>query len=160
MAVPILPALKKLAVGLATDKKGRNWLIGIVCGIVFLILMPIMAVLSIFSGSLDVDMNAVLDKVYQQQTQMESVALEIEEEMRNAGFSTEQMLKAQALYLLALQDEGEKADFVTQLVACFQSEQTDEELVDSVNAVFGTKIKTQELIRAVEELKATQVSNE
>ena len=44
MAFPIIPILKKVAVTLVTDKKARKVILGIVLGIIFVILMPIIAV--------------------------------------------------------------------------------------------------------------------
>ena len=38
MAAPIIPILKKIAVALASDKKGRNWLLGILAGVLLLIM--------------------------------------------------------------------------------------------------------------------------
>ena len=40
MAVPIIPILKKVAVAIVSDKKGRKVVIGIVLGIIFVIMIP------------------------------------------------------------------------------------------------------------------------
>ena len=160
MAAPIIPILKKIAVALVSDKKGRNWLLGILCGILFIIIMPIIAVLGIFSGGIDLNMDGLFDKVYEQQAKMEVVAAEIEEEMLNAGFTQTQVEEAQTLYVFALHDEGEEDGFVLRLVECFEVEQTDEELVSAVNTEFGKDIKCEDFQNAVQEFRDTQVSDE
>ena len=161
MAAPIIPILKKIAVALVSDKKGRNWLLGILCGILFIIIMPIIAVLGIFSGGIDLNMDGLFDKVYEQQAKMEVVAAEIEEEMLNAGFTQTQVEEAQTLYVFALHDEGEEDGFVERLIGCFTMEdQTDEELVSAVNTEFGKDIKCEDFQNAVQEFRDTQVSDE
>ena len=49
MAAPIIPILKKLAVALVTDKKFRNRVFGIILGILVIIMLPVMAVVGVFS---------------------------------------------------------------------------------------------------------------
>ena len=73
MAAPIIPILKKIAVAFVSDKKGRKWLLGIILGVLFLLLMPIIAVLGIFSGGIDINTDGLFDKVYEQQAKMEVV---------------------------------------------------------------------------------------
>ena len=161
MAAPIIPILKKVAVALVSDKKGRKWLLGIILGVMFLLLMPIIAVLGIFSGGIDINTDGLFDKVYVQQAKMEVVVQEIEDEMLNAGYTQTQVEEAQTLYVFALHDEGEEDGFVLRLVGCFTTEeQTDEELVSAVNTEFGKDIKTEDFQNAVQEFRDTQVSDE
>ena len=121
MAAPIIPILKKIAVALVSDKKGRKWLLGIILGVLFLILMPIIAVLGIFSGGIDLNTDGLFDKIYEQQAQMEIVAQEIEAEMLNAGYTQVEVQEAQTLYLFVLHDEGAEDGFVLRLVGCFEA---------------------------------------
>ena len=161
MAAPIIPILKKIAVALVSDKKGRNWLIGILCGALFLIMMPIIAVLGIFSGGIDLNLDSVYEQVYDQQAQMESVVQEIEDEMYLAGYSEAQIQKAQTMYLLALHDESQEDGFVLRLVGCFTvEEQTNEDIVQKVNTEFGKEITIEDFQNAVQEFRDTQVSDE
>lgn len=161
MAAPIIPILKKIAVALVSDKKGRNWLIGILCGVLFLIMMPIIAVLGIFSGGIDLNLDSVYEQVYDQQAQMESVVQEIEDEMYLAGYSESQIQKAQTMYLLALHDESQEYGFILRLIGCFiAEEQTDEDIVQKVNTEFEKSITLEEFQNAVQEFRDTQVSNE
>ena len=160
MAAPIIPILKKVAVAIVSDKKGRKWLLGVILGITFIILMPIIALLGIFSGGLDLNLDGIYDKIHEQQAKMEIVAQDIEDEMLNAGYTQEEVQEAQTLYIFALHDEAEEDGFVLRLVGCFEADQTDEELVQKVNTQFGKEITTEEFQNAVQEFRDTQVSDE
>ncbi len=61
MSATIGAALKKIAVALLTDKKVIKTIGGIVLGIIIIVIMPIIAVVSIFNGSMDID----TDKLHQ-----------------------------------------------------------------------------------------------
>ena len=160
MAAPIIPILKKVAVAIVSDKKGRKWLLGVILGITFIILMPIIALLGIFSGGLDLNLDGIYDKINEQQAKMEIVAQDIEDEMLNAGYTQQDVQEAQTLYIFALHDEAEEDGFVLRLVGCFEADQTDEELVQKVNTEFGKEITTEEFQNAVQEFRDTQVSDE
>ena len=160
MAATIIPILKKVAVAIVSDKKGRKWLLGVILGITFIILMPIIALLGIFSGGLDLNLDGIYDKIHEQQAKMEIVAQDIEDEMLNAGYTQVEVQEAQTLYLFALHDEAEEDGFVLRLVGCFEADQTDEELVQKVNTEFGKEITTEEFQNAVQEFRDTQVSDE
>ena len=160
MAAPIIPILKKVAVAIVSDKKGRKWLLGVILGITFIILMPIIALLGIFSGGLDLNLDGIYDKIHEQQAKMEIVAQDIEDEMLNAGYTQQEVQEAQTLYIFALHDEAEEDGFVLRLVGCFETDQTDEELVQKVNTEFGKEITTEEFQNAVQEFRDTQVSDE
>ncbi len=160
MAAPIIPILKKVAVALVSDKKGRKWLLGVILGITFIILMPIIALLGIFSGGLDLNLDGIYDKIHEQQAKMEIVAQDIEDEMLNAGYTQQEVQEAQTLYIFALHDEAEEDGFVLRLVGCFEADQTDEELVQKVNTEFGKEITTEDFQNAVQEFRDTQVSDE
>ena len=160
MAAPIIPILKMVAVAIVSDKKGRKWLLGVILGITFIILMPIIALLGIFSGGLDLNLDGIYDKIHEQQAKMEIVAQDIEDEMLNAGYTQQEVQEAQTLYIFALHDEAEEDGFVLRLVGCFEADQTDEELVQKVNTEFGKEITTEEFQNAVQEFRDTQVSDE
>lgn len=160
MAAPIIPILKKVAVAIVSDKKGRKWLLGVILGITFIILMPIIALLGIFSGGLDLNLDGIYDKINEQQAKMEIVAQDIEDEMLNAGYTQQEVQEAQTLYIFALHDEAEEDGFVLRLVGCFEADQTDEELVQNVNTEFGKEITTEDFQNAVQEFRDTQVSDE
>lgn len=153
MAFPIIPILKKVAVTLVTDKKARKVILGIVLGIIFVILMPIIAVLGIFSGGIDLGLDDINSLVAQQQAVGESTLTAIEETMLDEGYSQLKVEEAQAIYLLALFDKGDEENFVERLVGCFATEQTDTELITAVNDEFGTAIIPSDFTVAVQEIR-------
>ena len=55
MSATIGAALKKIAVSLLTDKKVIKTIGGIVIGIIIIVVMPIVAVVAVFNGSMDID---------------------------------------------------------------------------------------------------------
>lgn len=79
--------------------------------------------------------------------------LSIETEMTSAGFA-DKIKDAQVLFTLALSDYVEQDDFVTKLVGCFSADQTDEQLIDTVNATFGTELKTEDFTNAMVNIRA------
>ena len=160
MAFPIIPILKKVAVTLVTDKKARKVILGIVLGIIFVILMPIIAILGIFSGGIDLGLDDINSLVEQQQTVGESTLTAIEEKMLSEGYSQLKVEEAQAIYLLALFDKTDEENFVERLVGCFEEEQTDAELIASVNAEFGTAITPSEFTEALKEVREKYLNQE
>jgi hypothetical protein len=55
MGAAIGAALKKLAVAIFTNPKVLKTVVGIIIGIIVIICMPIIAVVPIFNGSMDID---------------------------------------------------------------------------------------------------------
>jgi len=153
MAVPIIPILKKVAVAIVSDKKGRKVVIGIVLGIIFVIMMPIIAIMGIFSGGIDLGLDDINSLIEQQQTVGESTLTAIEESMLDEGYSQLKVEEAQAIYLLALFDKTDEENFVDRLVGCFATEQTDTDLISAVNAEFGTAINSSDFTVAVQEIR-------
>ena len=60
MSATIAAALKKIAVALLTNPKALKTILGIVLGILLIIIMPIAAVLGIFSGAVEIDTSRFL----------------------------------------------------------------------------------------------------
>ena len=52
MSATVAAALKKIAVALLTDKKALKTIGGIVLGVLIIIIMPIVAVVSLFNGGI------------------------------------------------------------------------------------------------------------
>ena len=88
MAVPVAAILKKVAVAVGSNKKVLKTVCGIVLGIIFIVLMPIIALLGIFSGDteLDIDTEPIYGWIEEGQTEFESVFREVEGKMMEAGF--------------------------------------------------------------------------
>ncbi len=154
MAAPaIIPILKKVASVVLSDKKGRKAVLMIVGIVLVIVLLPIIALLGIFSGGIDLGLNDINSLVQEQQQVGESTPTAIEEQMLEAGYSELRVEEAQAVYLLALFDKGDEDQFVERLVGCFEEEQTDAELISAVNAEFGTAINHTEFTEALKEIR-------
>ena len=113
MSVTVGAALKKIAVALLTNPKVIKTIGGIVLGIIIIIIMPIVAVVSIFNGGIDLDTDRLqlmvvenLSAEEQAKLQLvEDTMLSIESEMKAAGFSG-RVKEAQVLYALILSEHA------------------------------------------------------
>ena len=161
MAAPIIPILKKLAVALVTDKKFRNRVFGIILGILIIIMLPVMAVVGVFSELGNINTSEMEQILSEYETTASAVATEIEEEMTALGFTALKIEEAQTLYAFALYDYGTEEGFVEKLVGCYSmEEQTDEELIAKVNESFGTEYTADEYTDLMQEIRATHVLDE
>ena len=68
MSATVAAALKKIAVYILTDKKALKVVGGIVLGIIIIIIMPIVALLGIFTGSVDIDTDRLHEMIAEQQS--------------------------------------------------------------------------------------------
>ena len=59
MSATVAAALKKIAVAILTDTKALKTVGGIVLGIIIIIIMPILAVVSIFNGDVNIDTDGI-----------------------------------------------------------------------------------------------------
>ena len=152
MSATVGAALKKIAVSLLTDKKVLKVVGGIVLGIIIIIVMPIVAIVSIFNGTIEFD-TAELQQMVEQNLSAEEIAklqgvedtmYAIEDAMTAAGYDWQKVREAQVLYVTALYEFSFEPDFVNKLVGCFALNQTDEQLIAAVNAAFGTDIDAAE----------------
>lgn len=106
MSATVAAALKKIAVALLTDKKVLKTVGGIVLGIIIIIIMPIVAVVSIFNGDINIDTDRLQQMVVQNLSAEEEAKLQfvedtmlaIEDEMTAAGFDAQRAKEAQVLY--------------------------------------------------------------
>lgn len=161
MAAPaIIPILKKVASVVLSDKKGRKAVLMIVGIVLVIIILPIIALLGIFSGGIDLGLNDINSMVQEQQQVGEATLVAIEEAMLDEGYSQLRVEEAQAVYLLALFDKSDEENFVERLVGCFEEEQTDAELIASVNAEFGTAITPSEFTEALKEVREKYLNQE
>ena len=161
MAAPIIPILKKLAVALVTDKKFRNRVFGIILGILVIIMLPVMAVVGVFSELGNINTSEMEQILSEYEATASAVATEIEEEMTALGFTALKIEEAQTLYAFALYDYGAEEGFVEKLVGCYSlEEQTDEELIAKVNETFGTEYTVDEYTDLMQEIRDTHVLDE
>lgn len=156
----IAAALKKIAVSLLTNPKVLKTIGGIVLGIIIIIIMPVIAVISIFNGNMNIDTDRLQQMVEENLSAEEQEKLQfledtmhgIEEAMTAAGFSMQQVKEAQVLYVLALSDKASEEGFIENLVGCFAADQTDEQLIGVVNETFGTEIAVSDFTKLMNSL--------
>ncbi len=155
MAAPaIVPIIKKVATVVLSDKKGRKVVIGIVLGVIVIIIMPIIAVLGLFNGSIDMNTDRLQEMIRENNTEASTYLTAIEEKMSEAGYSSLQIEEAQVLYTHALFDKSVDEGFVDKLIACYNlEEQSDEELIAKVNETFDTDIPVSEYTAAVKSIR-------
>lgn len=167
MSATVAAALKKIAVAVLTNKKLRRVVLGIILGIIIIIIMmPMVAILSIFSGDIDIDTDRLQDIVMEEMSDEEKAKLQTVEDMMNAiesamtekGFAAERTKEAQVLYTLALYDYAKADDFVDKLVGCFDEGQSDEQLIAAVNAAFGTELKTEDYSNVMNSIRAKAIN--
>ncbi len=150
MAAPAVgAALKKVATYILTDKKALK-VVGLIVGIILvIILLPIGALLAIFNGGIEIDTGR-LDEIYQErQIQLVEIWESVESAMTDAGFDQTRIDEAQALFIFGLSEHIGEDGFADDLVSCFEEEQTDSELIDAVNAKFGTSIEVEDFQNAM-----------
>ncbi len=126
MSFSVGAALKKVAVSLLTDKKVLKWAGGIVLGALIIIMIPFAVIISLGSGQIKIDTEGLLNQ--------------ITTKMKAKKFTDEQIQKAHMLYFGALYEKADDPKFVDNLVSCFKTKQTDEELIKAVNKKFGTSL--------------------
>lgn len=156
MSATVAAALKKIAVAILTNPKVLKTIGGIVLGIIIIIIMPIVAILAIFNGDVNIDTDRLNELVMENLNEeerdnlqhMDETLLSIESAMAEAGFES-RYKEAQTLYLLGLTGHSSEEDFIEKLVGCFGEEQTDEQLVDAVNEAFGTEISVESFVMAM-----------
>ena len=159
MSATVAAALKKIAVYILTDKKALKVVGGIILGIIIIIIMPIVALLGIFTGSVDIDTDRLHEMIAEQQSVATQSWSNVETAMTNAGYDSLRIQEAQALFTFALYDHASEPDFASKLVGCFAQEQTDEELISAVNAAFGTNIVTADFTNVMASTRAAYIDS-
>lgn len=109
MSATIGAALKKIAVALLTDKKVIKTIGGIIIGIIIIVVMPIIAVVSIFNGSMDIDTDKLCQSIQENISaeQMENLQLindtmtEVENQLKSKKLSSYNT-QAEVIYLSIL----------------------------------------------------------
>lgn len=149
MSATVGAALKKVATYILTDKKALKT-VGISLGIVIvIIIMPIIALLGIFNGTVDIDTDRLRQLIQDNQSAMIENWTKVETAMTNAGYDSMRIQEAQTLYVFALYDHADESGFVTKFVDCFSAGQTDADLIGKINSAFGTSIKVQDFTNAM-----------
>ena len=163
MSATVAAALKKLSAVVLSDKNNLKTAVGIIIGIIVIIAMPIAAVLSIFSGNMNIDTNRLQQMITESLTSeeednlkfIEDTMLSLDEKMTAAGFPN-RVKEAQVIYVLALSDYSREDGFTNKLVNCFAADQTDEQLILAVNETFGTDIKSEDFTKVMNDIRAKE----
>ena len=163
MSATVAAALKKLSAVVLSDKNNLKTVVGIITGIIVIIVMPIAAVLSIFSGDMNIDTDRLQQMITESLTSeeednlkfIEDTMLTLDEKMTAAGFPN-RVKEAQVLYVLALSDYSREDGFTDKLVGCFTADQTNEQLILAVNEAFETDIKSEDFTKIMNDIRAKE----
>lgn len=163
MSATVAAALKKLSAVVLSDKNNLKTVVGIIIGIIVIIVMPIAAVLSIFSGDMNIDTDRLQQMITESLTSeeednlkfIEDTMLTLDEKMTAAGFPN-RVKEAQVLYVLALSDYSKEDGFTDKLVDCFAANQTNEQLILAVNEAFETDIKSEDFTKIMNDIRAKE----
>lgn len=151
MAVPIIPILKKVGAAMLSNKKGRKTVLYIILTVTIIVMLPMIAVMGIFSNDVNVDTSEI-DGIIQERERIEAERhAEIERVMTDAEYNEIKIREAQAIYSFALFDIASD-DLAQKLSDCFMAE-TDEELVKRINATFGTNFAYEEIVAVLESVR-------
>lgn len=151
MAVPIIPILKKVGAAVLSNKKGRKTVLYIILTVTIIVMLPAIAVMGIFSNDVNIDTSEI-ESIIQEREKIEAERhAEIERVMTVAGHEELKIREAQAIYSFALFDIADD-DLAQNLSDCFSAE-TDEELVEKINAAFGTNIAYEEIVTILESVR-------
>lgn len=151
MAVPIIPILKKVGAAVLSNKKGRKTVLYIILTVTIIVTLPMIAVMGIFSGDVNIDTSEI-ESIIQEREKIEAERhAEIERIMTDAGYEELKIREAQAIYSFALFDIADD-DLARKISDCFSAE-TDEELVEKINATFGTNFAYEEIVAVLESVR-------
>ena len=158
MAVPIIPILKKIGAAVLSNKKGRKTVLYIIITVTIIVMLPMIAVMGIFSNDVRIDTSEI-ESIMQEREKIEAERhAEIERVMTDAGYSEIKIREAQAIYSFALFDTAGD-DLAQKLSECFSAE-TDEELVEKINAAFGRNFEYREITAILTEVRQNNLSED
>lgn len=160
MSATIGAALKKIAVALLSNPKIIKTIGGIIIGIIVILIMPVIVVVSLFNGDIEVDVDklnqSIQSNILDEQTEnlqlINDTMTEIEKQLDKKKLSSYNS-QAEVIYLLSLSDKSEDEDFVKNFVSCFKKDRSDKDLINAVNRKFGTDIKYDEFEKMVRSVK-------
>jgi len=147
--VPALKAAaKKIAVSAVTDKKVGKAVLGIIGGVIFILITPVLAIIAIFQSGAQLDFAALAAQTQSEQlAYFEQVMLAIEDEISAQELKIDP-LKAQIIYLCALQNREREEGFYAEYIACFAGEQ---DAFEAIGEAFGVTF-TEDDITKIEQL--------
>ena len=164
MSAAVGAALKKIAVALLTDKGVMKALWMVILVLLVTLLLPLMALVAVLSGNVELDTNALMNRIEANLSDSDRAMLTAVEDTMDAietalteAQMPDRVAEAQALYIMALYDKSGSSDFVTRLVSCFSEGQTDAQLINAVNTEFGTNITVEEFSHVAQNLRTTYI---
>ena len=139
-------ALKKIAVMILTNKKVMKKVLIVVVSLIMALLLPVIAVISVLQGNVNIDYNKLQEMVVENMTDEQKAQLaateklmnDIESEMKKKDFTDEQVLQARVITVTALGEKVKGKDFIKDLVSCFAKNQTEKNLISNINRKFNT----------------------
>ena len=164
MSAALGAALNKIAVALLTDKKVLKAIGMTVLVLIVALLLPLMAMMAILSGDIELDTDELMDRIEANLSANELAMLTTIEDTMEAidtaltdAEMPSRVGEAQALYIMALYNHSGSSNFVSRLVSCFWENQTDTQLINAVNSEFGTSIAVEEFSRIAQNLRTTYI---
>lgn len=165
MSASVAAFLKQIAASLLTNKKVLKFIGGVILGVIIIVCIPIYTVVGIFSGDITIDIDRFQELLEQNMSaedeamlrQVEQTMLAIDDTMTAAGYPAQRVTEAQVLYVLALSDYASQPGFVDKLTGCFTPEQTDANLISSINEAFGTNLLTLDFTTIMESIRAVYI---
>lgn len=160
----LVAVLKKVLSLVLTNKKFRKAVFGILLGALLIIVMPVIALLAVLNGDIEIDYQGLQERIEASLSKEEVDKLKeitsnmetIKTAMEGAGFSQMRMQEAYVLYALVLAEESGE-DVIPRLVGCFAAEQTDAELIANVNASFGKNVDAKEFSQLMEIVRRVSI---
>ena len=167
MSPEVIVVAVKAAVTVLTDKKLRNFVFGVILGVIIILFIPLLTILALFDGVQDMEIEnlgqVVMDQLdaetMQKLQHVHDTMLQIESAMNAAGYTGTRVSEAQVLFNLALYDHSFDSGFVDKLVGCFAENQTDAQLVAAVNSAFGVNISVTDFTNMMTSIRAVYIDN-
>ena len=164
MSAALGAALKKIAIAILTDKRALKAIGMTILVLIVALLLPLMAMMAIFTGDIVLDTNALMAQIQQNLsasdiamlTKIEATMDAIETALEDKEMPS-RVKEAQALYIMALYDHSNQSNFVSKLVGCFRENQSDAQLIARVNQTFGTNIQVEEFTRIAVNMRSTYI---
>ena len=166
MAAPAVAVIvKKAVVVVATDKKLRKIVLGIILGALIIIMLPIAVVMGLANQEIEIDVDRAQELIVENMSyedremllSIENTMNAIDDAMTDAGHSPSRVTEAQVLYILALSEQSTTDNFVERLVNCFALDQSDDNLISRVNSTFGTNIVAQDFSNVMLGIRGTYI---
>ena len=166
MSTILVTVGKKAAEIIASNPKVLKKILGVVLAIIIALMTPLIAIIAIVNGDISFDADRLQELVSENLSEeekarfqmIEETMYEIQERMAAAEYDGQRIKEAQVLFALALPDFADDASFVERLTACFTREQTDQELINAVNAEFGTEIKVEDFTQLMQTIRSNYIN--